>query len=867
MGRGRKREVDMLLNAVPTADLQREREGRRRIAATQSNDNEVNTTNAAAGSPVAGSSSPNAAVAPVVTASPPPSNLRPVRLLRRRRNDNLGDDADDDHEEYFAGLSARSSSSDDSLGGILDDDDADDDATVTEEERKRQKSLEKKAMLPDNILAPLAELRAHLENSPCPNCLGKRDGDHDDHHTALWRQSLKVQHHSWGALTDIVVLCTVCNDERVVSPSITTGNIEQNNEAAAPKRRTRPTNNNKKTGAAAKYNPHDYTRFRRYPINYQMILLTQVLGCGTEGLDIIFAHLGIAPSRGGYNKWKAVQDAVGEVQHIVADEVLQENAQQVTQAYNDEADAVLENFHGTDNEKRVKKNELLHIKDGRVGVAVGMDGAWQKRSIGLNKGNSLSGMNFCVELMTRKIVNCVVYAKKCTQCQRFRKTHGNDEQPPPHRCSQNYNPEDSSKSMEAEASLLHKEDIELREPSTGIYIHTLCTDDDSTTRANTKYNLTAYYNAKYGAGNWRRSDDNVDWPYTLDVKGNKKYMQPSQDKGHLNLQCFPISRYTTDINHRVRVMLKHIFALKSSAKVPPPGKLTLGECHRLKKYAGTFFRKNRKLPFDEFKQRAHCIYLHHFGDHSCCHIDWCKHLQSTRNDGIEQAILTDAYIRSFRHKNNALDEVVFKLVEKAYAPYLTDEHLYQCYHGYDTNKNESLNRKCSATAPKDRYFSGTMSLADRFKYVVIHDSVGYQEGNRRLLLKLGICTELTSPVLEEWSRRLDRVKNNKAEYRQKPEVKRKRSAKIYELLKTIQVGNARAKASGKDYASGAAVAEANTNADDNNTSKNKVADRSHWTLAELAELDVSSSSGTSNSDDSFSDRNSIGGGSQQFGDL
>jgi hypothetical protein len=753
--------------------------------------------------------------------------MRPIRLARKRRTpDSDGEDHD------FIG---RDSSQDESLvlgSNSSDEDDQEDEAIIPEDERKKKRALSLATMTPDNVLTPWNELKSHLLDSPCPHCLGKEEGVDE---TAMWMPSLEVDAYAWGVTTDIVVSCTrlQCKFQRVICPSIKVGEQPKRN-AENIDDETLTTTTTRQSASA--YNPKDYTLFRKYPINYQMILLTQTLGCSTEGLDIIFGHLGIAPAKGGYNKWKALQDSVGEAQHIAADEVCRENCANVVRAYNAKAEEhILARIpeEGTAEDKEAMKQDLLHSKDGRVGIAVGMDGAWQRRSIGFGKMNSLSGMNFCVDLLTKKIINSVVYSKQCTTCKRYRAINGAGAQVPQHRCSQNFDPDDSSKSMEAEAALVHKEDIELK--PTGLYIHTLCTDDDSSVRANTRYNRTAYYNNLLGEGNWSKEDDNVDWPfkYVERADGSTRiaYEPASKDVGHLNLLCYPIDRYTTDVNHRVKVMLKGVFALKTTSKKVPPGKLALAECHRLKKYAGLFFKKNKLLPFDEFKRRAPCMYLHHFGDHSCCDIEWCKPLQSTRTDGIEPFVMTPAYKRRYRDRNSELDQKVFKLVEENYAPYLTDKHLYQCYHGFDTNKNESLNRKCSATAPKDRHFSGTMSLADRFKYVTVHDSVGHQEGIRRIFLHLGIDLECACPVLEEWARRVDNDKKNKACYRQKPENKKKRSANISKLVQKWSLGKQHAASSGKDYATGAAVSNEKGSYDIN---------RSALTLAELAELDASS---------------------------
>jgi hypothetical protein len=265
----------------------------------------------------------------------------------------------------------------------------------------------------------------------------------------------------------------------------------------------------------------------------------------------------------------------------------------------------------------------------------------------------------------------------------------------------------------------------------------------------------------------------TDWPYTETTVNGKTTRTYAKDTGHLPLQCYPIHRYTTDRNHRVRCIGKFLFAkeLQSKAKVTPPGKLSKEEALKLKKYAGYYLKQdtNLQLPFNEFCRRAPCMYLHHFNEHSLCNVQWCKTLQSQRTDGIQPTVLPVGYLRRFRHCTN--DRKLLDKLQELYAPYLTEEALYQCYHAHDTNKNESLNRKCTAVAPKDRYLSGTMSLKDRICLVVVTDSVGYVEAFRRLLLALGLHLELISPVLEEWCRRIDQRQTKAGTWRKKPEVK------------------------------------------------------------------------------------------------
>jgi len=825
MPSGRKRECEML-GAMDLADVKRQRRSTTPSTPT-----------------LALRSANNQDVSPLGE-SPPLSPQRPRRLAQEEP---FSDQDDTDYippalpphgieeKDLFLAFSGSMEESPEGKGKMI--------PGQGEEEMTWKADLS--TMTPDNILTPWPELKAFLESTPCRKCLGKRrDAEADEQNIFLWKPSLEAKLVPWGAISDIIVKCNNCGYEGVICPSITLSPEE--GAAAAPPARTGNNNNTQRSPtrrSAKPYNVND-SKFRKYPINYQLVLLVQHLGCGLDSIDSIFAHLGMLPSKGGWNRWKYLQDAIGQAEQSVAKEVFKENIQGVINFHEARADSLLVDFEGTDDEKQAKRTEILHLKAGKIGIPVGMDGAWQKRAIGFGSYNSFSGMNFCVELNTKKIINLVVYSKQCTYCTRWRSRHPAGAPVPEHRCSQNYDPSDSSKSMEADASCLHKEDVELA-PDSKVHIDTLCTDDDSTVRANTKYSLKAYFDNLHGHGNWRKSD--VAWPYTIRVdKNGKETRVYAKDNGHLNLQCFPIDKYITDINHRVRVIAKGLFGIRSEAKTIPPGKLAKEECHRLKSITSLYLKdaRNRELPFEEFCRRAPCMYLHHFNDHSCCDVSWCKKLQSQRSDGVEPTVLSEAYQQRFRDKT--LDWVTFKAVEDIFAPYLTQSALQQCYHGQDTNKNESLNRKCSATAPKDRYFSGSMSLSDRFHLVVVIDSYGYVVAYRRILKKIGVNLKLTTAVLEEWCRRKDNDQSNRVVHMNRPDVKSKRQAATKAKVKAWIVGERNATKTGRDYATGTAVAAVAQPMEDPHWKK--VDTRNDMTLAELPD-DTSLSVGTRSTGD------------------
>jgi len=695
--KGMKRERAMLCNA-PHADVKRvmARRSQLLISTPVNSTTSSNTTGINESPPPSGSSHLSGA-------------LRPRRLDPQQPcpspEDNFDDKEDEDYSPSEQEDDERATSDEDEEEPAHDTPNGSDDmSSLTPDEPPVTASSQPSTptngwCVADNVLTPWAETKACYEGFPCPKCLGGKD---DETNSTSWKPSLLASAYTHGALTDIVITCNVCTYEKVVCPTIVKSNTDDSSDT--------PSTRGGSLSSSRRYK-HWESKFKAYPINYNIVLLAHVLGCGTESIGTIFAFFGIAPGRGGGAKWKSLEDAVGEAEQLVSSKVCTENRNDAVIASEDKAKedyykwlATEDGRQSTQAMKVDKMRDLLHVKDGRVGVAVGMDGAWQRRAIGFGNGNSMSGHNFCVDLLTKKIINHVVYSKQCTTCTRYNKL---GTPAPIHRCSENFH--GSSKSMEADASVQHKVDLETTD--TGLYVHTLCTDDDSSVRANTKYSLDDIARRDYPDYHGRNKHI-TDWPYTETTVNGKTTRTYAKDTGHLPLQCFPIHRYTTDRNHRVRCIGKFLFAkeLQSKAKVTPPGKLSKEEALKLKKYAGYYLKQdtNLQLPFNEFCRRAPCMYLHHFNEHSLCNVQWCKTLKSQRTDGIQPTVLPVGYLRRFRHCTN--DRKLLDKLQELYAPYLTEEALYQCYHAHDTNKNESLNRKCTAVAPKDRYLSGTMSL-------------------------------------------------------------------------------------------------------------------------------------------------------------
>ena len=787
--------LEMLINSTPIADTRRRRHNKR-----------IDSSSTSMTPPITATSSIGLATASSVYIADgtPDSGLRPVRLAAtespyycQERNSPAATEDDDeelDAEEELQQFLEDEQNEEEENDAVFagDSDNEDDEPTIDPVTGKRKKKY-KPAMTPDNVLLPWQQLKDSYSRFGCPKCQ---------------RKTLVADAYSKGSISDLVITCQrpQCQETLIIqTPNL----LKRSNNAAGD---GGPVEGNNMDQELTPEHPK-WTAQRQYGINHGLVLMIQLLGIGSDGLGIIFAFLGIASASRNYDKWKHLQDMIGVAEEAVCDEVLKENMKEEldvlrAKAKKDFNEWYFDGDHGSnasEQEKVNKMRDLLHINpEGRIGIPVQCDEGWQRRAIGFSGGMSKSGHNLAVGCNTLKILNKVVYSMQCTTCQWYKKRQ---RQVPQHRCSHNFSNNHSSKSMEAKATVQHKLDID--GGTTGAYIHTLLTDDDSTVRANILHSYHAVADRDYPGWNdgGGVGKGGTDWPYELrtNTKGGL-YKHYYKDYGKLPLHLTAVSSFISDIGHRVKCIAKMIFLYKYKSKKPEErGEIGLHkwECLKLKKQAGYYFKQaeNQDLPYELFCQRSHCIYLHHFNDHSCCNEAWCKVLKSKRRHN--PITLTETYRKRFRDKEK--DKELFLLLKnKGYASYLTADMLRQVYHKFSTNKNESLNRRITSVAPKDRYFSGTMSLSDRISNVAITDSIGYLQGLQRILKKVDPRLELP-PVLLEWCRRKDKKCKSISIHWKRPEVKKRRMEAINAAINAGRLSEERSKREGFDYGSGVAL--------------------------------------------------------------
>jgi len=119
-------------------------------------------------------------------------------------------------------------------------------------------------------------------------------------------------------------------------------------------------------------------------------------------------------------------------------------------------------------------------------------------------------------------------------------------------------------------------------------------------------------------------------------------------------------------------------------------------------------------------------------------------------------------------------------------------------HPYDSQKNEALNRAFMKLAPKSIIFSKTFSLFDCLSFVIIVDSLGYEDGLHWLLATIyNTPSSLLGLVQQEWAKLEDLFKKYIHDW-QKTKKVRCTSDKKKNLMKK-RLNNNKAKRKGDGY--------------------------------------------------------------------
>ncbi len=121
------------------------------------------------------------------------------------------------------------------------------------------------------------------------------------------------------------------------------------------------------------------------------------------------------------------------------------------------------------------------------------------------------------------------------------------------------------------------------------------------------------------------------------------------------------------------------------------------DCLRLKRNYAWWIFTGASLAYNEFKNSVMHPVLHHFNDHSesgtCCH--------HRNKDQHELAKLKKSRCKT---ANNTLHLQCVEIIGK----FLTEEHLRECHHIMNSQKNEAMKQSIIKYVPKEKTFCATM---------------------------------------------------------------------------------------------------------------------------------------------------------------
>jgi len=252
----------------------------------------------------------------------------------------------------------------------------------------------------------------------------------------------------------------------------------------------------------------------------------------------------------------------------------------------------------------------------------------------------------------------------------------------------------------------------------------------------------------------------------VDVKNGNEVPRP--DKGELPADMKEPT-FLADPSHRKKSLKNIIYTLISKTKEHRLGCSKMDAIH-----IGTnFAHMSRSLPNkpeSEFVDAGKAVIEHHFDCHAYCS-DWCRRKPLTDDQ-------RQASTKFYRCKTK--DKKLYEWLQEKLARFLTLDALKEVGHGMDALVNESFNNTAAWLAPKNKVYSGSLSLRNRIDVAIIITTLGLKVFYERILQGFGI------PITEDIKHFVNII-NNKRDKRiaktKTNDAKKARQLKFHEKLK------------------------------------------------------------------------------------
>ena len=438
------------------------------------------------------------------------------------------------------------------------------------------------------------------------------------------------------------------------------------------------------------------TRNTDFAANVLFVLSFLASGDGGTEAALLLGHLGLPNSTTmGTRSFGIIETQLYPSLRRIMDEIVQENIEEEVAAQF-KAD-------GRPDEDLIKwKNKeepAIYAK-----VTAGTDMGWQGRK------QSLSGHAFFCGYHTRKVIHWKLLSRHCSICD-----HANKAGCPArtHVCTKNWT--GSSKSMESNAVLQMYLDLYNTHQ---VYVGVVIADDDSSIKAKLRWN-NKDYKANYGL---------TRAPQIVSKTGVSR---PRPNLGKIP-GTIPTPLFGADPNHRTKLVGKQLYGICRRTVKDERLTMTEMDAYRLKRNYGYLVRQIPSLEEDQYEDAAKSFIRHHFDEHKYCG-GWCRRKLLTAQEKKD----SNKFYRCMTK-----DEVLYKTLRAATDKYTTLEAMKDIAHAGDTQINKSLNW-CSISwkAPKNKVYSGSVSLELRIIMAVIINSIGTLEVYKRVFSYLGIAMD------------------------------------------------------------------------------------------------------------------------------
>jgi len=490
-------------------------------------------------------------------------------------------------------------------------------------------------------------------------------------------------------------------------------------------------------------------RVVQFAINIQFVLAFLASGDGgAEAARVLgFMNLPNATTM-PHNNFAKIEKEMDRKVIDVAHELLHEQVfKEVKEATKDT------NFDYTAWEAAVKDPTINLPQEKYAVLDVTMDGAWNQRQAGRSYSSS-SGFAILVGVALWMPIAMSCRSTFCRVCARHKAMYADAEEIPEHACEINH--QGSAGKMESAGLLTMYHYLYDRYK---IVLGKIVTDDDSSMRARVRWSNEDYMYHHDGAK-----------PMVQYERGKKIGQWHVRSNTGLLRYPIPEPQFLADPAHRKKTFRNKLYREKGQSDKTKDNLLHEVDIIRVVRNFAYMTRQLKDRPKEEWSDAGQAVVDHHFDMHDKCG-DFCK-----RKKEIAAGINNERKI----YRTMERDKDLYDLMSGILSEYITPDKLEEIGHGYHTNVNESFNNLVAWIAPKNKVYSGSISLLARLSVAIGQKLAGYEVFFRKVFQAIGMEMEPGVWHYLKWAGG-EKLKHKEAS--QTPEYKKKRHEKTNAKIK------------------------------------------------------------------------------------